>query len=254
MADVKWIKITTDIFNDEKMMLIEYMPDSDSLIVIWFKLLALAGKTNNGGLVMISEKVPYTEEMLAVIFRRKQTVVKLALDTFESFGMIERVDNKILISNWEKHQNVKGLDTIREQRKLRQQKYRDNQKTLLLENKKEDKEEERDIEGHVTRNVTKPPSKSKRFIKPTIDDIQKYCTERKNNIDANNFYDFYESKGWSVGTSRMKDWKAAVRTWENRNNKDSKPNRQDIKDIKDDYITYIPDSEANNGPFKVGKN
>lgn len=154
MSKVQWIKITTDIFNDEKMMLIESMPDSDSLIVIWFKLLALAGKSNNGGLVMISETVPYTQEMLATIFRRKLTVVILALKTFQEFGMIEIVDQKILISNWEKHQNVKGLDTIREKNRIRQQRYRDNKKTLLLENKEIEEDKELDIESNVTHNVT----------------------------------------------------------------------------------------------------
>ena len=126
MAEVKWIKITTDIFNDEKIQLIESMPDSDSLIVIWFKLLALAGKSNNGGLVMISDKVPYTNAMLSTLFRRKPTVVELALLTFEQFGMIERLDNDaILISNWDKHQNIEGMEKIKLQNKERQQRYRE---------------------------------------------------------------------------------------------------------------------------------
>ena len=221
MSKVKWIKITTDIFDDEKMLLIESMPDSDSLIVIWFKLLALAGKTNNGGLVMISEKVPYTKEMLAVIFRRKQTVVELALLTFENFGMIELIDNTILIANWEKHQNVKGLDNIREQNRLRQQRYRDNKKTLLLENKEEDKELDIDIESNATSNVTKKTPTSSRFIIPTVIEITNYCNERNNNVNPNKFYDFYEAKGWLVGKNKMKNWKAAVRTWESSDNKQS---------------------------------
>ena len=166
MSEVKWIKITTDIFNDEKMLLIESMPDSDSIIVIWFKLLSLAGKSNNGGLIMMSDKIPYTKDMLPILFRRKVTVVELALHTFVQFGMIEILDNDtILVSNWGKHQNIKGLDDIREQNKIRQQKYRDNQKKLLLENKDKkqkdeelDKEEDKDIdiESNAIRNVTIP--------------------------------------------------------------------------------------------------
>ncbi len=61
--------------------------------------------------------------------------------------------------------------------------------------------------------------KEKKFIKPTIEEIQNYCNDRNNNINANNFYDFYESKGWMVGKNKMKDWKACIRTWEQRNNK-----------------------------------
>ena len=57
-------------------------------------------------------------------------------------------------------------------------------------------------------------NKSKRFIKPTVEEIKLYCQERKNTVNADKFFDFYESKGWKVGNQPMKDWKAAVRTWE----------------------------------------
>lgn len=57
----------------------------------------------------------------------------------------------------------------------------------------------------------------KRFVKPTVEDIRSYCTERGNAVDAQRFYDFYEAKGWLIGKNPMKDWKAAVRTWEQRN-------------------------------------
>jgi len=63
--------------------------------------------------------------------------------------------------------------------------------------------------------------KNKLFNKPSIDDIELYCTERNNKIDAVSFFNFYESKGWLIGKSKMKDWMAAVRTWEARDNKKS---------------------------------
>lgn len=89
MNGVQWIKITTDIFDDEKIQLIESMPEGDTLIVIWFKILVLAGKQNNSGILSLGNKVYYTEEMLSTVFRRKATSVKLALSMFEEFGMIE---------------------------------------------------------------------------------------------------------------------------------------------------------------------
>ena len=61
-----------------------------------------------------------------------------------------------------------------------------------------------------------PPKESKRFTPPTVEEVKAYCLERKNGIDAQQFVDFYSSKGWYVGKNKMKDWKAAVRTWENR--------------------------------------
>jgi hypothetical protein len=73
----------------------------------------------------------------------------------------------------------------------------------------------------------RPPEK--RFVKPTADEVRAYCAERGNRVDAQAFVDFYEAKGWKVGSSPMKDWKAAVRTWEQRDTaqrKPTRPNRQ----------------------------
>lgn len=130
MNEVKWIKITTDIFDDEKIKLIDSMPDRDTLLVIWFKLLAMAGKTNDRGLVYVIKEIPTTDEMLATIFNRPINTVRLALKTFSDFGMI-KINKHINIVNWDKHQNVDGLDKIREQARLRQARYREKQKNLL---------------------------------------------------------------------------------------------------------------------------
>ena len=125
MADIKWIKITTDIFDDEKILLIESLPEADSIIVIWFKLLCLAGKMNNSGVFMMNDKIPYTDNMLATIFRRKETTIKLALETFENFGMIERIDNVITIPNWGKYQNIDQLENKRDYMRGYMRNYRE---------------------------------------------------------------------------------------------------------------------------------
>ena len=101
MAEVKWIKICTDVFNDEKIVLIDDLPERDGILVIWFKLLCMAGKQNNGGVFMLNDKIAYTDEMLATIFRRPVNTVRFALTTFEQYGMIEIVNNTITIPNWE---------------------------------------------------------------------------------------------------------------------------------------------------------
>ena len=70
-------------------------------------------------------------------------------------------------------------------------------------------------------------SNKERFKKPTLIEIEIYCSNRKNNIDHIAFYEFYESKNWMVGKNKMKDWKAAIRTWERRNNKKSTMSKLD---------------------------
>jgi predicted phage replisome organizer len=114
------------MFEDEKIRLIESLPDADTLLIIWIKLLSQAGRTNANGYIFLSENIPFTEEMLSTLFNRPIATVRLALQTFKQFGMIDVTDDQyICISNWEKHQNVDGLDKIREQNRLRKQKQRD---------------------------------------------------------------------------------------------------------------------------------
>lgn len=131
MAEVKWIKLTTDIFDDEKILMIESLPSADTIIVIWFKLLTLAGKSNNNGVFMMNNRIPYTEEMLAAIFRRDDKIVKIALQTFEQFGMIEIIDNVITIPNWDKHQSLDAYEKKKERDRKLQAERRARQKALI---------------------------------------------------------------------------------------------------------------------------
>ena len=133
MAAVKWIKIVTDIFDDEKMLLVESLPSADSIIVIWFKLLCLAGKTNNSGVFIFNERIPYTDEMLASIFRRDVNIVRMALKTFENFGMIEIIDKVITIPNWSKHQTLDAYERQKERDRLKKQQARAEKKALISE-------------------------------------------------------------------------------------------------------------------------
>ena len=144
MAEVQWIKIVTDIFDDEKILLIENMPDADSMIVIWFKLLCLAGKQNNSGVFMINDRIPYTDEMFASIFRRPLNTVRLALKTFEQFGMVEIINNTVTIPNWEKHQRLDQLEQAKEATRKRVAKHREKQKLIASP------------DCNVTCNVTDP--------------------------------------------------------------------------------------------------
>lgn len=163
MSDVKWIKICTTIFEDEKMLLIDGLPKSDTLLIIWFKLLCLAGKINNGGVFLLKDDIPYSIEMLSKIFRRKKTVVENAINVFQEYGMVEIIDGVITIPNWGKHQNLDSIEKKKEYMKGYMQEYRSKQKSKICktnrktnvsrtdkEEYKEDKEgdkEEKNIYG-----------------------------------------------------------------------------------------------------------
>lgn len=127
MADVQWIKIYVNMFDvSRKIKRIEQMKNGDAIIVIWFKLLCLAGTINDGGAIYVTRDIPFTLDELADELRKKADIVKSALDTFEKYGMTYKDDaGFIFIKNWEKYQNLDGLEKIREQNRLRKQKQRD---------------------------------------------------------------------------------------------------------------------------------
>lgn len=213
MSDVKWIKISTGIFDDEKIKLIESMPDSDTILIIWIKLLALAGRQNERGEIFIADNLPYTDQTLATIFGRKVNTVKLAMTTFEKFGMIQILEGqRIAITNWDKHQSADGLDKIRENGRDRQRRLREKRAVALLPDKEEDKSRE---EGNVTvsRSVTLHNSGSK--SRPSsVEEVEEFCKSLGLlRSDGEFFFHKWEASGHMVNKSPIKDWRAVVRQW-----------------------------------------
>ena len=130
MGNLSWIKIDTDIFNNEKMLLIESMEHYNEIMLIWFKLLCHAGKSNESGKFTVGGR-PYTPEFFARVFRCNVEIVKEALEIFEELGMIVKdEDGAVTIKNWRKHQSIDQADLIRTQTKARVAKYREKQKTV----------------------------------------------------------------------------------------------------------------------------
>jgi len=134
LAQVEWIKILTFIFEDDKIRLIRDMPEGDTLLVLWFQLLTLAGKKNDYGRIYLIKGVPYTDEELGKVLGRPVSILNLALQVFKKFKMIG-VDKLGItyIINWEKHQFIEGMQRIKEQTRLRVKKYREESKKKLEE-------------------------------------------------------------------------------------------------------------------------
>lgn len=122
------------MFDDEKIRLIEAMPEADSILLIWIRLLVLAGKTNDDGLIYIQRNMPYTIDMLTTLFGRKKAIVKLAVDVLAKFDMIDvNSDGLISIKNWEKHQNIEGMERVRKLTTERVKKYREREKVKKID-------------------------------------------------------------------------------------------------------------------------
>lgn len=165
MADVTWIKLYIDMFDKRKIKKLRRLPAGNELLLIWIMLLATAGKCNAGGMIFITESVPFTEEDLADELGFEVNTIRLALTALENLDMISRSDNGFInITGWEEHQNADKLAEIREKNRLRQAKYKEKQKLLqgnvtetlpvtlgnaLEEEREEDKEEDKEIHSFI---------------------------------------------------------------------------------------------------------
>lgn len=139
MADVKWIKITTDMFDNRKIKHLRRLPEGNNIVLIWIMLLTMAGRCNSGGMIFLTENIPYTPKMLADELDFEENTVKLALEALERLGMIVSDSEYFAIAGWNEHQNTEGLEKIRAQTRKRVAKYREQQKLLS---------------SNATRNVT----------------------------------------------------------------------------------------------------
>ncbi|MBQ5655949.1 MAG: phage replisome organizer N-terminal domain-containing protein [Bacteroidaceae bacterium] len=162
MADIKWIKLTTDMFDNRKIKHLRRLPEGNSIVLIWVMLLTMAGRCNSGGMIFLTENIPYTPKMLADELDFEENTVQLALNALEQLNMIVTNNGFFAISGWDEYQNIEGMDKIREQNRLRKQKQREKQKSLpdvsrdshgtVTQSHATDKEEDKDKDKKEKKN------------------------------------------------------------------------------------------------------
>lgn len=252
MADVKWIKITTDMFDNRKIKHLRRLPEGNSIVLIWVMLLTMAGRCNSGGMIFLTENIPYTPKMLADELGFEENTVQLALQALEQFNMVVTDQGFFTIAGWDEYQNIEGMERIREQNRLRKAAQRERQKALPMSRDSHvnvtgchatdiDKELDKELDKDIYMGADAPAlKKSTKFVPPTVEEVATYCKERNNRVDASRFVDFYTTKGWMVGKNKMKDWKSAVRTWERNSSGYQKPAAPQIDRNDYDNGTQVP--------------
>lgn len=183
----------------------------------------LVESVDHDGNLRFSDTIPYNEDMLSTITRTNIDIVRSAMKVFTDLKMIEILeDSTIYMSEVEK---MLGTETYWAEQKRKQRVGQCPPSVQLVQpmsnqelEKDIDIDKEKDICGINPTNPPTKPKKSSKFIPPTLEEVQAYCKERNNSVDAERFVDFYTSKNWMVGKNKMKDWKAAVRNWEKGNN------------------------------------
>ena len=226
-----WIKLTDRFISSDTVDFLMSQKEGANYVVL-YQMLCL--KTVNNGGVLARELgeilVPYDADKIQRDCKWFSIdTVRVALELYKKLGLVYESDNGILaISDFDKMIGSQsyGAEKKELQKQRREQALLEggNLGGTKVENfppykdiyKEKEKEKDKDI-------LIIESGKSTRFTPPTLADVQAYCTERGNNVDAERFIDFYSSKGWMVGKNKMKDWRAAVRNWESREKVEPKP-------------------------------
>lgn len=240
MAEAKkyyWLKLNKDFFKRHDMRFVEEMPNGKDYVLFYLKL--LLESVDHEGELRFSDTIPYNEQMLSVITNTNIDIVRSAMKVFVELNMVSICDDQTIYMNavGKLIGSAADNDNANRQRRFREKK----KETALLErydsvtNRNESKSKRIDIDIDIE-SVT--PKQSSRFVPPTLDEVKEYCRERGNNVDAEMFIDHYTANGWLVGgKSKMKDWKASVRTWErNDRNKEPKPSAASGSFDTDDFF------------------
>lgn len=215
-----YLKLKEDFFDNEDIKIIESMENGYMYSNILLKMY-LKSLKNNGELIF-KDFIPYDTKMLATITGHNIDVVDKALKIFKSLGFIDILDNGAIFML-----DVQTMIGKISDEGIRKKEYRERINEIKKIENGTLSQESPTIISISNSNIYNKDI-NKRFKKPTIEEIEKYCEERNNNVDATTFYDFYESKGWKVGSTPMKDWKACVRTWESKNKNSRKEAKQDF--------------------------
>lgn len=228
MSDNKkyyYLRLKDNFFDSDELKILESMKDGYLYSNILLKLYLRSLK--NDGKLVVNERIPYNSEMLSSVTGHQVGTIKQALSMFKELGLIEVLENGAIymldIQNFIGKGSTEAdrqrlydrrISEERKQNKLTQSR---NLEEICKKSTPEieiELEKDKEIEKEIDSSAKSTTTKRKRFEKPTLSQITQYCLERNNNVNAEQFYDYYESNGWKVGKNAMKDWKAAVRTWE----------------------------------------
>lgn len=207
-----WLKLDKDFFKRHDIRIVEAMDNGKDYILFYLKL--LCESTSHDGNLRFSETIPYDVKMLSVVTNTNIDIAEKSIKIFTELGMMETLDDGTIYMNEINKMLGYETDWAKKKRDYRESLVSGDNVPLMSPPCPLDVRQEKEIDIEIDKE--RKYKKKESFIKPTVEEIKAYCEERNNKIDPQVFYDFYESKGWLVGKAHMKDWKASVRTWENK--------------------------------------
>jgi len=220
-----WLKLKRDFFKRHDIRIIEAMPNGKDYILFYLKL--LCESIDHDGSLRFSEKIPYSETMLATLTDTNVDIVRSAIKVFSELGMMEVLDDGTYFMAEVERLVGSETDWAVKKRLYRESHPAIEDKTRTKkDNVRQEKEKELEKEKEIKRG---------HFVPPTPTEVRQYCDESGHHIDADAFVDFYASKNWMVGKNKMKDWKAAVRNWERKDKERPVKSNQNFTPSGTDY-------------------
>ena len=261
MSKFYWLKLPRDFFKRHDMKILGSMPDGDALQNILIRL--MTESIDHEGKLRFSDEIPYDMKMLSAVMDTDEDTMKTAMDTFTNLGLVELLGDgtyflpKVveMIGSATDNDNANRQRRYRENRAKEEQALqnvtdsvtkcngavtdsvtkRNERKRLELEKESElELEKEKEKDKRESAGTARTPRQ--KFKKPSLEEVKAYCDERKNGVDAERFIAYYESVGWRIGgKAPMKDWRAAVRSWEGRESGSGKIAPSNIPYMQKEY-------------------
>lgn len=206
-----WLKLRRDFFKRHDTKIIEGMENGKDYLLFYMKL--LVESIDHEGRLRFSETVPYNDKMLSIITDTNVDIVRSAVKVFSELGMMDQLDDGTLFMS-----QVDGMIGDETEWAKSKREYREKVKKIETEEGQKktmsDKSKRLELEIELEIDKEREGEKQQRFKPPTVEEVDAYCRERLNSINSQRFVDYYDANGWYVGKHKMKDWKAAIRTWE----------------------------------------
>ena len=213
-----WLKLPKDFLKRHDIVFLKSLPQGEKIVFIYLQL--MLESIDHEGELRFSEDIPYTTPMLASITNYPEELIETTMNLLASLDLVEIDEDETIrlpkvikmIGSASASDEARRSKRYREKKKAERDESSQENVTPVTDDvtkSNESKSKSKSIEIDIKRNT-----KEKRFSVPTLEEVSSYCQERNNGVDAERFINYYESKGWKVGSSPMKDWRAAVRTWE----------------------------------------
>lgn len=207
-----WLQLREDFFDEDAIDWLEEQPNGKEYSLFYLKLCVKSLRTNGVLIRRVGNMLlPYDHVKLGELTKTSPDTVIVAMNLLLQIGLVERLENgELYLTQVENMIGSQSKGAFKKQQQIARRNVN------LIEGGARVEKNPPDIDIEIEKEIEidkdkKPP---KRFTAPTLEEVKEYCAERKNGVDAERFVNYYTANGWKVGKNPMKDWRAAVRSWE----------------------------------------